>query len=62
MKNVKQLLEEAGSDLTHIVKTTTYLIDPRYREPVYQKWGNGLKACFPFRPAWWYRLSRSRSG
>ena len=28
MKNVKQLLEEAGSDLSHIVKTTTYLIDP----------------------------------
>ena len=24
MKNVKQLLEEAGSDLSHIVKTTTY--------------------------------------
>jgi enamine deaminase RidA (YjgF/YER057c/UK114 family) len=37
MKNVKQLLEEAGSDLSHIVKTTTYLIDPRYREPVYQE-------------------------
>lgn len=62
MKNVKQLLEEAGSDLTHIVKTTTYLIDPRYREPVYRRWGNGSKACFPFRPAWWCRLSRSRSG
>ena len=28
MKNVKQLLEEAGSDLSHIVKTTTYIIDP----------------------------------
>ena len=41
MKNVKQLLEEAGSDLTHIVKTTTYLIDPRYREPVYQEVAEG---------------------
>ena len=39
MKNVKQLLEEAGSDLSHIVKTTTYLIDPRYREAVYQEVG-----------------------
>jgi enamine deaminase RidA (YjgF/YER057c/UK114 family) len=39
MRNVKQLLEEAGSDLSHIVKTTTYLIDPRYREPVYQEVG-----------------------
>ena len=27
MKNLKQLLEEAGSDLSHIVKTTTYVTD-----------------------------------
>ena len=47
MKNVKQLREEAGSDLTHIVKTTTYLIDPRYREPVYQEVGKWLKGVFP---------------
>ena len=47
MKNVKQLLEEAGSDLSHIVKTTTYIIDPRYREPVYQEVGKWLKGVFP---------------
>ena len=47
MRNVKQLLEEAGSDLSHIVKTTTYLIDPRYREPVYQEMGKWLKGVFP---------------
>lgn len=47
MKNVKQLLEEAGSDLSHIVKTTTYLIDPRYREPMYQEVGKWLKGVFP---------------
>ncbi|EFL4494741.1 RidA family protein [Escherichia fergusonii] len=47
MKNVKMLLEEAGSDLSHIVKTTTYLIDPRYREPVYQEVGKWLKDVFP---------------
>lgn len=47
MKNVKMLLEEAGSDLSHIVKTTTYLIDPRYREPVYQEVGKWLKGVFP---------------
>ncbi len=41
MKNVKQLLEEAGSDLSHIVKTTTFLTDIRYREPVYQEVGSG---------------------
>ncbi|MGK1718673.1 RidA family protein [Klebsiella pneumoniae] len=47
MKNVKQLLEEAGSDLSHIVKTITYIIDPRYREPVYQVVGKWLKGVFP---------------
>ncbi|EHJ4140990.1 RidA family protein [Escherichia fergusonii] len=47
MKNVKMLLEEAGSDLSHIVKNTTYLIDPRYREPVYQEVGKWLKGVFP---------------
>ena len=47
MKNVKQLLEEAGSDVSQIVKTTTYIIDPRYREPVYQEIGKWLKGVFP---------------
>jgi len=47
MKNVKQLLEEAGSDLSHIVKTTTYITDPRSREPVYQEIGKWLKGVFP---------------
>jgi enamine deaminase RidA (YjgF/YER057c/UK114 family) len=47
MKNVKQLLEEAGSDLSHIVKTTTYITDPRYREPVYREVGQWLQGVFP---------------
>ena len=47
MKNVKQLLEESGSDLSHIVKTTTYITDPRYREPVYRVVGQWLKGVFP---------------
>lgn len=47
MKNVKQLLEEAGSDLSHIVKTTTYITDPRFREPVYCEVGKWLKGVFP---------------
>jgi enamine deaminase RidA (YjgF/YER057c/UK114 family) len=47
MKNVKQLLEEAGSDLSHIVKTTIYITDPLYREPVYQEIGKWLKGVFP---------------
>ncbi len=47
MKNVKQLLEEAGSQLQDIVKITIYLIDPRYREEVYQVVGRWLKGIFP---------------
>lgn len=47
MKNVKQLLEEAGSDLSHIVKTTTYITDPRFREAVYRETGQWLKGVYP---------------
>jgi enamine deaminase RidA (YjgF/YER057c/UK114 family) len=47
MQNVKQLLEEAGSDLSHIVKTTTYITDPRFRESVYQEVGRWLKGVYP---------------
>lgn len=47
MRNVKQLLEEAGSDLSHIVKTTTYITDPRFREPVYREVGKWLKGVYP---------------
>ena len=47
MKNVKQLLEEAGSDLSHIVKTTTFLTDIRYRETVYRVMGRWLKGVYP---------------
>ena len=47
MKNVKQLLEEAGSKLEDICKITIYLTDPRYREPVYRTVGKWLKGVFP---------------
>ena len=47
MANVAQLLAEAGSDLSHIVKTTIYLTDPRYREPVYRVIGRWLKGVYP---------------
>ena len=47
MKNVSQLLAEAGSDLSHIVKTTTYITDARFREPVYQEIGKWLKGVYP---------------
>ncbi len=47
MACVKELLEEAGSKLEHIVKTTIYLTDPRYRDPVYQVIGKWLKGVYP---------------
>ncbi|MGP8304612.1 RidA family protein [Vibrio sp. YIC-376] len=47
MHNVEQLLKECGSDLTHIVKTTTYITDPRFREPVYREVGKWLKGVYP---------------
>ena len=47
MKCVKLLLEEAGSKLEHICKITIYLIDPRYREAVYQAIGSHLKGIHP---------------
>ena len=47
MKNIKMLLEEAGSDLSHICKITIYIIDPRYREDVYRTVGRWLKGVFP---------------
>jgi enamine deaminase RidA (YjgF/YER057c/UK114 family) len=47
MANIKMLLEEAGSRLEDICKITIYIIDPRYREPVYRKVGEYLKGIFP---------------
>jgi len=47
MANIKTLLEEAGSELSHICKITIYLTDPRYREAVYRVVGKWLKGVHP---------------
>ena len=47
MANIKLLLEEAGGTLDHIVKVTVYLVDPRFREPVYRVMGRWLKGVHP---------------
>ena len=47
MKNVKQLLEEAGSCLDHICKITIYLTDSSDRATVYRAVGKWLKGVFP---------------
>jgi enamine deaminase RidA (YjgF/YER057c/UK114 family) len=47
MRNVQELLAEAGAGLADICKVTIYLTDPRYREPVYRTVGRWLKGVFP---------------
>ena len=47
MKNVKQLLEESGSRLEHVVKIVVYITARAYREPVYREIGKWLKGVHP---------------
>ena len=47
MRNVKILLEEAGSRMEHICKITTYITDRAYREPVHQVIGRHLGDIAP---------------
>lgn len=47
MACVKQLVEEAGGRLDHVVKTTIYLTDREHREAVYQVVGRWLKGIYP---------------
>ena len=47
MANIAMLLKEAGGELEDICKITIYIIDPRYREPVYRAVGKGLKGVHP---------------
>jgi enamine deaminase RidA (YjgF/YER057c/UK114 family) len=47
MANVDLLLREAGGRLEHIVKVVIYLVDSRYREPVYRVVGRWLKGVHP---------------
>jgi enamine deaminase RidA (YjgF/YER057c/UK114 family) len=47
MANVAMLLDEAGSELGHIVKVVVYVTDIRYREAVYRSMGTWLKGVFP---------------
>jgi enamine deaminase RidA (YjgF/YER057c/UK114 family) len=47
MENVKQLLEECGAGLEHVVRCDVYLTDISYREAVYQELGRWLKGVYP---------------
>lgn len=47
MANIKMLLEEAGSEMSHICRIVVYLTDIRYREAVYVEMGKWLEGVFP---------------
>ncbi|MBY0334152.1 MAG: RidA family protein [Acetobacteraceae bacterium] len=47
MRNVKTLLEEAGSAMEHICRITTTITDRAWREPVYQVIGRHLGGIAP---------------
>ena len=47
LKNIQQLLTEAGAKLEHICKITIYLTDPRFREGVYRTVGRWLRGVYP---------------
>jgi len=47
MRNVEQLLGEAGAGLDEICKIVIYLTDIEYREPVYQVVGRWLRGVHP---------------
>lgn len=47
MQCVATLLDEAGAKLEHICKTTIYITDRAYREPVYAVIGRWLKGVCP---------------
>ena len=47
LANIDLLLREAGSNLGEICKIVVYLVDPRYREPVYRVMGRWMKGVHP---------------
>lgn len=47
MANIDMLLKEAGARMEHLVKLTIYLVDPRYREPVYRTIGHWTSGVHP---------------
>ena len=47
MQNIRNLIEEAGGNMTHLVKVVVYITDIRYRDAVYQTMGKYIKDIFP---------------
>lgn len=47
MGNIKQLIEEAGGSMEHLVKVVVYLTDVRHREAVYRTMGDYIRGVHP---------------
>jgi enamine deaminase RidA (YjgF/YER057c/UK114 family) len=47
MQNIRQLIEEAGGNLTHLVKVVVYITDVRHREAVYRTMGEYIENVHP---------------
>ncbi len=47
MQNIRQLIEEAGGEMEHLVKLVVYITDVRHREAVYRTMGEYIKGVHP---------------
>ncbi len=47
MQNIKQLIEECGGTMEHLVKVVVYITDVRHREAVYRTMGEYIKGVHP---------------
>ena len=47
MRNISQLVTEAGGEMAHIVKLVVYITDIRHREAVYRTMGEYIKGVHP---------------
>ncbi len=47
MQNIRQLIEEAGGTMEHLVKVVVYITDVRHREAIYRTMGEYIKGVHP---------------
>jgi enamine deaminase RidA (YjgF/YER057c/UK114 family) len=47
MRNISQLVTEAGGEMAHVVKLVVYITDIRHREAVYRTMGEYIKGVNP---------------
>jgi len=47
MQNIRQLIQEAGGTMQHLVKIVVYITDVRHREAIYRTMGEYIKDVHP---------------